>query len=85
MSVEFDQVHPQDKLSFSFKVDGKRIVVRMSDELYQDSYLNSSESRLIDIIQSALLEEKQRILREYADKKSDSKDPKYTLTTQGLV
>ena len=84
MSVEYIDQNPQNNLIYAFKVNGKRIVVRMSDEMYQDSY-KGNDSGVMDAIEDALLSNQDKVSPEYDGIRTLAKDPKYILTTQGLI
>ena len=85
MSVEFLNKNPNDSLVYAFKLSGKRVVVQVSQELYDDFFLNKPVSDLDSHVQNSLEEHQTTILGEYAEKKTADRDPQYTLTTQGLI
>ena len=85
MSIEFVENHPQNKLKFAYKVTGKRVVVRISDELYEDEYLHMPESILKNAIQDALTLNRDNILNDFKENNNDGNSPSYVLTTHGLV
>ena len=85
MSIELDQEHPNNNLKFAFRVSGKRITVRVSDELYHDVYQRRSRADLVEAIYDELKSKQSVIIAEYDSKNTPEKNPSYTLTTQGLI
>ena len=85
MSVELAGVHPENELRFAYIISGRRITVRVSDELYQDEFEGRPKRDLMTAILNELQIEQNNILAEYDQKNTPESNPSYTFTTQGLV
>jgi len=85
MSIEYLETDPSNELKFAFSVYAKRVIVRVSDELYQDEYVNKPREELITALYTALASNQRSILSEYQEQKTLESDPQYTFTHNGLV